>query len=159
MNDKILRQQLIQLLDGGQAHADWKQALKSLPAKLRGVRPDGSPHSVWDLLEHMRVAQWDILEFSRNAKHVSPDWPSGYWPAGGKAPREKEWKSCVRKFTVEAAAMQRLVTNPKTDLTAKIPHGSGQTILREALLLADHNAYHIGQIILVRKLLNAWPKS
>ena len=159
MNDKILRQQLIKLLAGHQAHADWKQALAGLPAKLRGVRPDGSPHSVWDLIEHLTIAQWDILEFSRNAKHASPDWPSGYWPANGKAPSDREWKSCLRKFAADAAAMQKLVANPKTDLSAKIPHGTGQTILREALLLADHNAYHVGQIILVRRQLGAWPKS
>jgi hypothetical protein len=159
VNDKILRQHLIKLLDGHEAHADWKQALAGLPARLRGVRPDGSPQSVWDLIEHLRIAQWDILEFSRNAKHVSPDWPTGYWPASGKTPSDKEWKSCLRKFTADAAAMRKLVASPKTDLTAKIPHGTGQTILREALLLADHNAYHVGQIILVRRLLGAWPES
>jgi uncharacterized damage-inducible protein DinB len=159
MNDKILRQHLVKLLAGHEAHADWKQALAGLPAKLRGVRPAGTPHSVWDLVEHMRIAQWDILEFSRNAKHVSPDWPSGYWPANGKAPSDREWKSCLRKFAADAAAMQRLVVNPKTDLGAKIPHGTGQTILREALLLADHNSHHLGQIILVRRLLGDWPKS
>jgi hypothetical protein len=105
------------------------------------------------------LAQWDILEFSRNAKHVSPDWPSGYWPPSGKSPSDKEWKSCLRKFAADAAAMQKLVANPKTDLAGKIPHGTGQTILRQALLLADHNSHHLGQIILVRRLLGAWPKS
>jgi hypothetical protein len=159
VNDKILRQHLTKLLTANEAHAGWKQALTGLPAKLRGVRPEGSPYSVWDLVDHMRIAQWDILEFSRDAKHVSPDWPSGYWPASGKTPSDREWKACLRKFDADAAAMQKLIANPKADLTAKIPHGTGQTILREALLLADHNAYHIGQVILVRRLLGNWPKS
>jgi DinB superfamily len=159
VNDKILRQHVIKLLDGHEAHADWKQALAGLPAKLRGVRPDGAPHSIWDLIEHMRIAQWDILEFSRNGEHVSPDWPSGYWPASGKTPSDRDWKSCLRKFAADAAAMKKLVARSKTDLTAKIPHGTGQTVLREALLLADHNSYHVGQIVLVRRLLGDWPKS
>ena len=99
------------------------------------------------------IAQWDILEFSRNAKHVSPEWPAGYWPGSPSPPEAKAWEKSLKRFARDLAAMKRLVTNPRTDLFTRIPHGTGQTILREALLVADHNAYHLGQVILVRRLL------
>jgi hypothetical protein len=160
--DASLRQQLLSLLRGGNAHADFESAIEDLPASLRGKRPKGAEHSAWELLEHLRIAQWDILEFSRNAAHKSPEWPKGYWPASA-APDEdksdksdKSWVKSVRAFRRDQKAMCELVSDESTDLYAKIPHGEGQTILREALLLADHNAYHIGQLVLVRKLLGAW---
>ena len=111
------------------------------------------------LLEHMRIAQWDILEFSRNAKHVSPDWPEGYWPRTDAPPTAAAWNASIGRFVKDLKAMQALVKNPKTDLFAKIPWGDGQTILREALLVADHNAYHLAQLVDVRRLLGAWPKA
>jgi DinB superfamily len=159
MDDKILREHLRKLLEGHEAHADWKSALKELPARLRGTRPTGAPHSAWELLEHARIAQWDILEFSRDAKHVSPDWPSGYWPKNAEPPSAAAWDKSVKSFHEDLQSMVKLVTNPKTDLAAKIPHGSGQTILREALLIADHNSYHLGQFIQLQRLLGAWPES
>jgi hypothetical protein len=155
-NEKILREQLVELLSGGQAHVDWKAALTGIPANLRGVRPKGMPHSVWELFEHMRIAQWDILEFSRNPKHVSPDWPQGYWPGTPEPPNAKAWAKSMKLFALDLAAMKKLVTSPRTDLFARIPHGDGQTILREALLVADHNAYHLGEIVIVRRVLGAW---
>jgi len=114
------------------------------------------PHSAWELLEHMRIAQWDILEFSRNPKHVSPEWPRGYWPETPEPPNAKAWAKSLKLFAGDLAAMKRLVANPRTNLFARIPHGNGQTILREALLVADHNAYHLGEVVITRRVLGAW---
>ena len=154
--DTALRRQLAELLSSSHAHADFDAAVKDLPVELRGKRPRGAEHSPWELLEHLRIAQGDILEFSRDAKHASPKWPEGYWPAAAAPPDEKAWDKSVRAFRRDRKALCELVADPATDLFAKIPHGDGQTILREALLAADHNAYHIGQLVLVRKLLGAW---
>jgi len=155
MNDPV-REQIINLLKGGQAHLTLDDALKDFPEKLRGVTPPGAEHSAWQLLEHLRIAQWDILEFSRDAKHVSPKWPDGYWPTSDKPPTDAQWKKSISAIKKDLQAMQRLVEDPSTDLYSKIPHGTGQNILREALLIADHNAYHLGQLVLVRRLLGAW---
>ncbi len=154
--DKALRQQLVDLLHGRGAHADFEQAIGGLPAKLRGAGVRKLPFTPWRLLQHMRIAQWDILEFSRNAKHISPQWPEGYWPPGDGPPSSAAWKASVSAFRRDRRQMQALVKNPATDLFARIPHGTGQTVLREAMLIADHNAYHIGQLILLRRLLGAW---
>ena len=156
MNDKALREHVVSLLAGGNAHLDWKAGFKGIPPKLRGVRPAGLAYSVWELLEHMRIAQWDIYEFSRNSKHVSPEWPGGYWPKTPAPPSAKAWDESLKSFSEDLGAMKKLVDNPKTNLFARIPHGTGQTILREALLIADHNAYHLGQVLAVRRLLGAW---
>ncbi|HEY6490191.1 MAG: DinB family protein [Terracidiphilus sp.] len=154
--DQALRQHLVNLLTLGNAHAAFDDAVKGLAPELRGKRPKGAEHSAWQLLEHLRIAQWDILEFSRDARHKSPEWPGGYWPAKAAPPDEKAWDKSVRAFRKNLKGMCALVSDPKTDLYAKIPHGDGQTILREALLVADHNAYHVGQLVLVRRLLGAW---
>lgn len=156
MEEKLLREHLVDLLSGRGAHLDWKAAFSGIPSKLRGVRPAKAPHSVWEFLEHMRIAQWDILEFSRDAKHVSPDWPAGYWPGTPGPPNAQAWAKSLKLFARDLTAMNKLVANPKTKLFAKIPHGTGQTILREALLVADHNGYHLGQVILIRRLLDNW---
>jgi hypothetical protein len=154
--DKAVRQHLIDLITGSHAHADFDAAIKNLPAELRGKTPQGAEHSPWQLLEHLRIAQWDILEFSRNARHQSPSWPEGYWPTTAAPPDEKAWDKSVRAFRRDLKAMCVLIADPATELYARIPHGTGQTILREALLVADHNAYHVGQLVLVRRLLGAW---
>ena len=156
-HDRSLRQHLIELLKGGGAHAKFDEVIDGIPAKLRGQKPAGMPHSPWMLLEHMRIAQKDILEFSRDPKHVSPDWPQGYWPGTNVQPGAAAWSSSIRNFRRDLKSMQDLVANPKTDLYARIPWGDGQTILREALLMADHNAYHLAQLVDVRRLLGAWP--
>jgi len=156
MNEKALREQLSKFIDWHEAHANWKSALEGLATEHRGVRPPGAPHSPWELLEHTRLAQWDILEFSRNPKHVSPEWPAGYWPATPAPPNEAAWDKSVKELFRDIKAMAKLASDPKSDLTAKIAHGSGQTILREILLVQDHNAYHLGQFVLVRRLLGAW---
>jgi hypothetical protein len=153
----ILRNHLVDLLVGRNAHVDIESALKGLPAKLRGAKPKGSPHTLWQLLEHIRIAQWDILEFSRNKKHVSPPWPEGYWPKTDAPPSPAAWSKSLKQVRDDLKSMEKLVRNKKSDLFRPIPHGDGQTLLREALLLADHNAYHVGQLVTVRKLLDAWP--
>jgi hypothetical protein len=154
--DKALREHLLYLLRGGGAHLDFDSAIADLPAELRGAKPAGVPHTPWRLLEHMRIAQWDILEFSRNPSHVSPSFPDGYWPKGDAPPDEDAWERSIAAFRADLKAMQDLVADPATDLFAPIPHGAGQTILREALLVADHNAYHLGQLVVVRRALGAW---
>jgi DinB superfamily len=154
--DRVLRQHLLDLLRGGNAHLNFEEALAGLPPQLRGERPPGLPYSPWRLLEHMRIAQWDILEFSRSPKHVSPEFPAGYWPETDAPPDDKAWRKSLRQFRADLKAMQELVEDPATDLFAPIPHGEGQTILREALLLADHNSYHLGEMVVVRRLLGAW---
>ena len=155
-NSKQLREHLLDLLNGGGAHARFEDAVKDMPEKLRGVKPEGLPHSAWMLLEHLRLAQWDILEFSRNAKYKSPKWPDDYWPKTEAPPNTAAWNKSVQQFRKDLKAMQDLVGNPKTDLYARIAWGDGQSILREALLLADHNAYHVGQLVDVRRLLGDW---
>jgi hypothetical protein len=151
-----LRQHLLELLNGGHAHATFDQAIKNFPAELRGKKPKGAEHSAWQVLEHLRIAQWDILEFTRDAKHNSPDWPSGYWPVKAAPPDEKAWDKSVRAFKKDLRALCDLVADESNDLFTTIPHGTGQTILKEALLTADHNAYHLGEFVLVRRLLGAW---
>ena len=155
-NTDALRQHLLDLLRGGNAHVDFDAAVSNLPSQLRGKKPKGAPYTAWQLLEHLRLAQWDILEFSRDAKHVSPPWPDGYWPKKEAPPSVAAWNNSVRSFRADLKAMAKLVANEKSDLFVRIPHGEGQTLLREALLVADHNAYHIGQLVLLRRLLGAW---
>jgi hypothetical protein len=155
-NDKALRQHVLYLLKGGGAHVDVEGATTGLAAGLRGKKPKGAEHSPWEILEHLRIAQRDILEFSRNAEHESPSWPAGYWPKSQAPPNAAAWTKSVRAFRADLEAMCKLVTNESTDLLARIPHGEGQTILREALLVADHNAYHLGELVLLRRLLGAW---
>ncbi len=150
-----LREHLLYLLRGGGAHVDFDAAVKGIPEDLRGKRPPRSPHSCWELVEHIRLAQWDILEFTRNPKHQSPKWPEGYWPPSPAPPSAGAWAKSVRAFRDDLEAMCALISDPTLDLYAKIPHGEGQTPLREALLVADHNSYHLGQLVLVRKLLGA----
>jgi hypothetical protein len=152
-----LREHLIYLLQGGGAHAKFEDVIADVPAKLRGKKPNELPHSLWMLLEHMRIAQRDILEFSHNPKYSPPKWPEGYWPRTIAPPTIAAWNASIKKFRQDSKAMEDLVRRPKTDLFAPIAWGDGQTILREAMLLADHNAYHLGQMLDVRRLLGAWP--
>lgn len=153
----VLRDHLLNLLRGGGAHLDFDAAVAELPAKLRGGKVPGVPHTPWRLLEHLRIAQWDILEFCRNPRHASPTFPEGYWPKGDAPPDDAAWSRSVAAFRADLKAMQELVADPKTDLFAPIAHGKGQTVLRKALLVADHNAYHLGQLVVVRRLLGTWP--
>ena len=158
MDDKSLRDHVLYLLKGGGAHLNFDAAIAGLPVELRGSKVQGSPHTPWRLLEHLRICQWDILEFSRNSDHISPDFPDGYWPDVDAPPESDSWDKSVEAFRSDLQQMIDLVADPKTDLFAQIPHGDVQTILREALLVADHNAYHLGQLVVVRRALGAWSK-
>jgi hypothetical protein len=154
--DQILRTHLLELLDGGQAHAKFENVIADFPPKLRGEIPEGLPHSAWMLLEHIRIAQWDILDFSRNPKYEEMKWPEDYWPKSPAPPSAAAWDKSVKSFHADLDAMKKLVSDPNTDLFAKIPWGTGQTILREAMLIADHNSHHLGQLIDVRRILGIW---
>lgn len=156
-NGKALREHLVSLLKGGGAHVHFMDAVVGFPEAKRGTFIAGLPHTGWQLLEHSRLAQWDILEFSRNAKHVSPGFPEGYWPKTPGPPDAAAWDKSIEAFRRDLDEMISLVKNPKTDLYAKISHGDGQTILREALLVVDHNAYHLGQLVDLRRALGEWP--
>jgi len=155
-HDNALREHLLDLLSGGHAHLDFEKATADLPVDLRGAKPLRLSHTPWRLVEHMRIALWDILHFSIDPHHNSPVFPDGYWPQGDAPPDSRAWDQSVAAFHVDLRAMMDLVADPNTDLFTPLPHGQGQTILREALLVADHNAYHLGQLVTVRRLLSAW---
>ena len=149
-NDKALRDHLLELLEGKSAHIDIESALKDFPLERINDKPAASPHSAWQLLEHIRIAQWDILDFSRNPEYKEMKWPDDYWPM--KDGTAESWKASVKQVLDDLQAMRDLVADEKTDLYAKIAWGDGQTVLREALLIVDHNAYHLGQIVLLRRI-------
>jgi len=153
---QALHEHLEKLLVGGDAHATFAQAVADFPAELRGKTPKWAEHSPWQLLEHLRIAQWDILEFSTNPKYKERKWPQEYWPETAAPPDAKAWNRSVHGFCEDRKALCALIKDEKIDLFAKIPHGNGQTILREILVVADHNAYHIGQLVLLRRELGAW---
>lgn len=148
---KELRRHLLELLEGKSAHIGLEKALREFPTAHIHTRPENSPHTAWELLEHLRIAQWDILEFSRDADHVSPEFPGGYW--NKKQGTEQDWRDSVERVLADLQAMRGLVGDEKTDLFAKLAHGTGQTVLREAMLVADHNSYHLGQLVLLMRML------
>lgn len=156
MSQQALVQHLVYLINGGGAHISFEDAVANLPPKFFGKSVPGVEHTLWRQLEHLRICQWDILEFSRNPNHVSPEFPVGYWPATDAPPTDQAWSESVQAFLDDRREMVSLISDPDVDLYAKIPHGTGQTLLREALLVADHNAYHLGQIVILRKALNCW---
>ena len=153
--DKPLREQLVHALRGDQSHIDLESVISDLSAELAGVKPKGAPHTAWQLLEHMRIAQHDILEFSLNPKHKSPKWPEGYWPNTEAPPDKDAWDITIATFRKEAKAMEDLMLDPDQDLFKPIEGGSGQTLLREVLVLAAHNSYHLGQLMYLKKMLLA----
>jgi hypothetical protein len=150
-----LRKHLADTLRMKGAHVTFDEALSDFPVGLRGAKPPGAPHSAWELLEHMRIAQEDILDFSRNPKYRDKNFPDDYWPATEAPPSEEAWEKSVQQFQSDLKQMQELIADTKHDLLARIPHGKQQTLLREALLVADHNAYHLGQLVFLRKMLEA----
>lgn len=154
--DRAMREQVVDLLRKGNAHIGFDAIVEDWPPVLRGAKPAGQPFTAWRLLEHIRIAQWDIVEFTKSAEHDSPDWPAGYWPNEDSPPDDAAWDKSVAQVRRDRRAMERIVADPKTDLFARIPHGTGQTVLREALVLADHNAYHFGQLLLLRRLVGAY---
>jgi uncharacterized damage-inducible protein DinB len=152
-----LRDHLVRLLDWHDAHVNFDEAVQALPPELRGVRPPGLAHSPWELLEHLRICQYDILDFCRNRDYKELSWPADYWPESAAPPTPDAWDKSIAAFRRDLAELRRLAEDTSLDLFAAIPHGSGQTYLRELLLVADHNAYHVGQLVVVRRLLGAWP--
>jgi hypothetical protein len=159
MDDSALRSHLVELLRAGHGHLTPEEVFKGLPFELWGRRPEGAPHTPWQLLEHLRLTQWDILDFSRNPKYAEPSFPEDYWPQHEAPADQAALSASLEQFRGDLRAMQDLVRAKETDLFAKIPWGQGQTILREAMLVADHNAYHVGQFVLVRRLLGSPPKA
>ena len=156
MNEKALREQLVKVLDWQEAHVPFDQAVKGIPPSMRGVVPNGWEHSAWALVEHIRIAQADILEFSITAKYKAKKWPDDYWPKASAPRNAAAWTTSIAEIRKDRKALQQLAKNPRIDLTAAIPHGTGQTYLREILLVAAHNSYHIGQIVSLRKQLGIW---
>ncbi len=155
---KSLRQHLVKQLEGNEAHAGFEDAVKDMPLAQQGMRPAGAEHSPWEELEHLRIAQWDIFEFAMDPKHKSPQFPKGYWPSSQKPPNEKVWEESVKAFLADREKFKNFLNDDSTDLFAKIPGGEGQTVLRQAIVAVDHNGYHIGQLILLRRLLGVWDK-
>jgi hypothetical protein len=156
MADTVLRKTLADLLTGANAHTTAKQALTGTTPRLRAAVPSDGMHSVWELLEHLRIAQEDILRYTLDAKWKSPPWPQGYWPRAGASPTAAEWRASVAAFERDLKETVALVQDPRRDLTAVIPHGEGRTYLRQVLLISDHNAYHVGQLVQTRKALGDW---
>jgi|GEM_PF-110291 len=155
--DHALREHLVAMLRGGHAHATYEDVVTGLPAELRGRRPNGTPYSPWMLLEHIRIAFWDILEFSRNPGWVSPAWPDGYWPTNPEPPNGQAWDDSVARYRADREAFERFVRDPASDLFTPFGHGSGQTLLREVLVAATHTSYHLGELVVLRRLLGVWP--
>ena len=156
--NEILIKNLEDHLNKGNAHALLDDALKNIPFDLLGKKPAGLPYSIWQLAEHIRIAQWDILEFSHDATHVSPKWPEGYWPAETTPASKVEWEKCIHQIRSARKTFTKLLTNAGDDIYKPFDHGKGQSLLKEALVLADHNSYHTGEIIIIRRLLNDWKK-
>jgi hypothetical protein len=155
-NEKEIRDHISSFLAWEDAHAGFDKAVDGIPAEARGKTPPGLPYSPWQLLEHLRRTQLDILDFCRNPDYEELTWPDDYWPKEAEPPSAAAWDACIADFLKDRQALQELARNPSIDLTAKIPHGSGQTYLRELLLVADHTAYHLGELVIVRRLLGIW---
>jgi uncharacterized damage-inducible protein DinB len=151
--ESALRKQLVTSISGRESHIDFGSALGDFPPELRGVKPSGAPHTAWQLLEHMRIAQHDILEFSRDPKYKSPKWPDEYWPKTQAPPDAKAWDASVEAFQDDARELDNLIQDAQQDLFKPFPHGDGHNLLREALLVATHNSYHLGQIVFLKKML------
>ena len=157
MNEQALREQLLKVIDWEEAHVPFDRAVKGIPPSMRGVVPNGWEHSAWQLVEHIRIAQADILEFSITAKYNAKKWPDDYWPKASAPRNAAAWSKSIAEIRTDRKKLQQLAKNPRVDLTAEIPHGTRQTYLREILLVAAHNSYHIGQIVSLRKQLGIWP--
>lgn len=155
-NNNLLIKSLTHLLKKGNAHASLDDALQNISFDLLGEKPGNLPYSIWQLAEHIRIAQWDILEFCRNKKHISPKWPDGYWPSETKPVSEAAWEKCIEQINADRKSFVELLSDPEVDIYKPFDYGDGQTLLKEALVLADHNSYHTGEIIIVRRLLNDW---
>lgn len=156
--DEVVREELLALLRGRNAHMSFEQAVAGFPTEHINTQPPNVPYTPWHILEHIRIAQWDILEFIRNPDHVSPDWPAGYWPAHDEQADASRWEETINDFHADNQALQDIVTDPDTDFFAPIPHAPDYTIFREILVVADHNAYHIGEFAILRQVMGTWPE-
>jgi hypothetical protein len=156
--DSVLREQLLALLRGGNAHLTFDQAVADFPLDQINTRPPNVPYTPWHLLEHIRIAQWDILEFTRDPKHVSPPWPKGYWPAPDAQADQAQWEKTLNDFRADLHALEEMVQDPNTDFFSDLPHAKGYTVLREVLLVADHNAHHLGEFAILRAVMGTWGK-
>ncbi len=157
-DDQVVREQLLALLRGGQASLPFERAVRDFPPEQINTHPPNVPYSAWHLLEHMRIAQWDILEFIRNPDHVSPEWPEGYWPPPGAEADEARWQETIRQFRADLEALQAIVVDPHTDLYSAMPQGEKYSVLREILVIADHNAHHLGEFAILRQVVGTWPE-
>lgn len=153
---KSIRNLLLEQLDGGNAHADFEKAVQGLTYKQAGIKVEGVPHTIWELIEHIRISQADILEFSENPDYEEIDWPEDYWPESSSPESKEDFENSIKVVRDGIEEMKALVRDPKNDLQAVFDYGNGQTLFREAMLIVDHNSYHIGQIILIRRLLGNW---
>lgn len=151
-----IKQQLVKLLEKSEAHAGFDAAVAHFPPEKRGIKPPGATHTAWELLEHLRLAQEDILEFSRDPSYESPAWPEGYWPKTPEPPDAAAWDNSIASYKRDAAAVAQLISDPASDLLKPFTHGDGQTLFREALVLLDHNAYHVGELVMLRVILGIW---
>ena len=155
-SDQVVREQLLALLNGGNAHMTFEQTVADFPAEHFNTRPDNVAYTPWHILEHLRIAQWDILEFIRNPDHVSPDWPKGYWPDPAKESEQNQWKETISAFLSNLGSLRSIVKDSDIDLYAPIPHAPNYTIFREILVVSDHNAYHIGEFAILRQVMSTW---
>lgn len=156
-DDQVLRQQILQLLHGRNAHYTFEDAVANFPVAAINQHPPNVPYSPWHLVEHLRIAQWDILEFMREPGHVSPEWPKGYWPDPQATTNAAGWQQSLDRFRADLAAVEAMVQDDSLDITAELPHAPGYTYLREFLLVADHNAYHVGEFAVLRQVMGTWP--
>jgi hypothetical protein len=156
--DKVVRNQLLSLLRGGNAHMGFDEAVADFPLEQINQNPPDVPYTPWHLLEHIRITQWDILEFIRNPDHVSPEWPAGYWPPRDREADAGQWTETIRQFQADLKALQEIVADPATDLYAVMPQGEKYNVLREILTVADHTAYHIGEFAILRQVMGTWPE-
>jgi len=156
-NRKIIVDELVSLINKGNAHAAFEDTVENVSLDLLNKMPDGLPYSVWQMTEHIRITQWDIVEFCIDANHKSPKWPEEYWPEKEEIKiTEEQWQNSLKQIAADRKRFIDLLNDPATDLYTPFLHGSGQNLLREALLIADHTSYHTGQIIVIRRLLNDW---
>lgn len=156
-DDNVIREQLIALLRGGNSHMGFDNAIAEFPIEHINKKAPNVSYTPWHILEHMRITQWDILEFILNPEHISPPWPEGYWPTHDTQANEAQWQKTISDFRSDLKTLQELVADPNTDLTAPIPHAKDYTILREILVIADHNAYHTGEFAILRQVMKTWP--
>lgn len=155
--EAALRTQLLELLRGGHAHMSYDDAVEAFPDDRLNELPPGVAYTAWHLLEHLRISQWDILEFIRNPAHVSPAWPEGYWPSAEAMAGPADWQATLAGFRADHRALEAIVEDPETDLTGELPHAKGYSVLREILVVSDHNAYHIGELAILRQVMQTWP--